>query len=125
MGHGYASDPGQYREIGENISSLVQKYHYEDGMFGQRGSRTYFRVITAEDPLKEANYFYQQLSKGGVERSVKNGKVRISVMSDGSEVSIREVTSTEGSPAVEISIRRSINPGGLKTQKIHFLKQTQ
>ena len=43
-------------------------------------------------------------------------------MKDGTIVSYREVSSSDGSPAVEINIRKSDEHGDIKYQKIHFVK---
>lgn len=44
----------------------------------------------------------------------------MSTLRDGTTVSIREVSSSDGSPAVEIRIS---SPGRVKTQKINFVKE--
>ena len=54
---------------------------------------------------------------------MSNGKGYITELKDGTIISYREVTSTEGSPAVEINIKKSTDTGGVKKQKIHFEKR--
>lgn len=51
-----------------------------------------------------------------------NGKGNYTKMKDGSILSYREVSSSDGSPAVEINIKKSIDHGGIKNRKIHFVK---
>lgn len=43
-------------------------------------------------------------------------------MADGTVVTWREVSSSDGFPAVDINIKKSTDSGGLKVQKIHFVK---
>ena len=42
-------------------------------------------------------------------------------MADGTIVSFRETSTSDGSPVVEINIQKSSNYGDLKQQKIHFV----
>ena len=51
-----------------------------------------------------------------------NGKGHYTKMKDGSILSYREVSSSDGTPAVEINIKKSTDHGGIKYQKIHFVK---
>lgn len=44
-------------------------------------------------------------------------------MSDGTIITYREVSSSDASPAVDINIKKSTNPSGVKSQKIHFIKK--
>ena len=44
-------------------------------------------------------------------------------MADGTIVTWREVSHSDGSSAVDINIKYSNNSGGLKRQKIHFVKR--
>jgi hypothetical protein len=41
-------------------------------------------------------------------------------MADGTIISYRQVSKSDGTSVVEINIRYSTNAGGLKYQKIHF-----
>ena len=72
--------------------------------------------------------FYKELSKGGVEKIMKTKTTSLVVtkMADGAQVSYRVITSTEGSPAVEISLRtwnEKTQLYGLKAHKVHFIKR--
>lgn len=42
-------------------------------------------------------------------------------MEDGTVFTMREVSTSDGSPAVTINIRKSTDSGGVKEQKIHFV----
>lgn len=43
-------------------------------------------------------------------------------MADGGVVTWRETSISDGSPAVDINIEHSSDSGGVKEQKIHFIK---
>ena len=44
-------------------------------------------------------------------------------MNDGTVVTMREISSSDGTPVVEINIKGSSHTGGLKNQKIHFMEE--
>ena len=54
---------------------------------------------------------------------MSNGKGEVAKMKDGTIISYREVTSSDGTPAVEINISNSNDPADVKKQKIHFIKE--
>ncbi len=43
-------------------------------------------------------------------------------MSDGTIITYRRYTRSDNLPAVDINIRKSTDSGGIKSQKIHFVK---
>ncbi len=53
---------------------------------------------------------------------MNNGKGVYTKMKDGSILSYRQISTSDGSPAVEINIRGSTDHGTVKYQKIHFVK---
>jgi hypothetical protein len=123
MGRGYKGDTGHHHSIVENLSSLVAEYDYNNGYFGTKGEgRDFVRNIYSDDPVKTALSFYEKAAYGGIEREMDNGKGVYAKMSDGTIISYREVSSSDGSPAVEINIKKSDAHGGIKYQKIHFVK---
>lgn len=122
MGHGYKGDIGHHHSIRENLQSLTSSYDYHNGYLGEKGhGRDFVRNITVTDPIKTGKDFYDKAAYVGVERSMANGKGHYTKMKDGSILSYREVSSSDGSPAVEINIKKSINHGGIKNQKIRFV----
>ena len=55
-----------------------------------------------------------------------NGKGYRVSMKDGSIITYREVSSSDGSPAVDINITSSSDDtGGVRTQKIHFVRKKE
>lgn len=123
MGHGYKGDTGHHHTITENLDSLTSKYDYINGYFGEQGrGRSFVRNIESNDPTSTAKDFYDTASHGGIEETMNNGKGYVTKMKDGSILSYREVSSSDGSSTVEINIRQSDDHGNIKYQKIHFVK---
>ena len=100
-----------FHSIGQNIMVASKSYKYQNGRFGVSSPSTgnYTRNISSSNPLYTAKDFYDKIAKGGV--------------ADGSSVAYRVVSSSDGTPVVEISIRKSKNSSGVKAQKIHFIKE--
>lgn len=123
MGHGYKGDTGHHHSISENIPTLKKEYKYQNGYFGDPGQgRNFVRNIKSNDPVKAAKDFYDKAAHGGIEKQMSNGKGVYTKMKDGSILSLRVVSTSDGSPAVEINIKQSTDHGDLKYQKIHFVK---
>ncbi len=123
MGHGYKGDTGHHHSITENLGSLTAKYDYSNGYFGEQGKgRSFVRNISSDDPASTAKDFYDTAAHGGIEGAMDKGKGYVTKMKDGTILSYREVSSSDGSPAVEINIRQSDDHGDIKYQKIHFVK---
>ncbi len=123
MGHGYKGDTGHHHSITENLPSLKQSYDYHNGYFGEKSQGSArVRNIISDDPVKTAVDFYDKAAHGGIEHQMDNGKGVYTKMKDGSILSYREVSSSDGSPAVEINIKKSTDHGDIKYQKIHFVK---
>lgn len=123
MGHGYKGDTGHHHSITENLSSLKSDYKYQNGYFGDPGQgRSFVRNIKSSDPAKSAKDFYDKAAHGGIEKQMSNGKGVYTKMKDGSILSYRAVSTSDGSPAVEINIKQSNDHGEIKYQKIHFVK---
>ena len=123
MGHGYKGDTGHHHSILENLPSLTSNYSFHNGYFGNRGQgREFVRNISSADPLKSAQDFYYKAAHGGIERQMNNGRGVYTKMKDGSILSYRQISSSDGSPAVEINIKESTDHGDIKYQKIHFVR---
>ncbi len=124
MGTGYKGNSPSYRSIGENVAVLKSSYSFSNGYFGTKGQGgTHTRNISSADPVKTAKNFYALASYGGVESSMKNGNGYTSKMADGTVISYRKVSTSDGTSVVEINIRKSTDSGGVKYQKIHFVKE--
>ncbi len=124
MGTGYKGGATFHHSISENLGELKKAYPYKNGYFGEPGKGRHFtRNINSDDPAKAAREFYDKAAYGGIIQPMANGKGETAKMKDGTIISYREVTSSVGSPAVEINISKSTDSGGVKRQKIHFAKE--
>ena len=125
MGTGYKANTSHHYSISENLKNIKENYAFSNGWFGSRGnsSRESTRHIESENPIFTSKDFYDKLTKGAIGKNLPNGKGKVSKMKDGSIISYRPISSSDGSPAVDINIRKSNNSGGIKQQKIHFVKK--
>ena len=129
MGTGYKGNADHYHSITENLSNMKKAYPYSNGYFGTQGDSksTKVRHIESEDPQKTAKNFYDKFTYGGKEEPIydklgnENGTK--TSLADGSIISWRNVSHSDGSPTVDINIERSSDSGGIKKQKIHFVKE--
>lgn len=121
MGTGFKGGTVTQHSISNNISSLKSNYSYSNGYFGVQGhGRSHTRNIISKNPIKTAKSFYNTAAKGGIE--TLRGNLKYSKMADGTIISYRQVSKSDGTSVVEINIRYSTNTGGLKYQKIHFIE---
>ena len=123
MGTGFKGVHTSYRSISDNIKTTASKYSYYNGRFGTNspstGNKT--RNITSNDPVATANDFYSKIANGGSEKKYNNN-FKITQMSDGTVITYRKTSTSDGTPVVEINISNSNNTGGVKQQKIHFIE---
>lgn len=105
-----------------NLSKLKNKYPVNDsGYFGDKGQskgNVSIRNIKSNGPLSTAKDFYNIAKQGGKENLLANGKGKITKMNDGTTITFRRVSSSDGSPAIDIIIK---GYGEIKSQKIHFV----
>lgn len=124
MGTSYKGNSPTFRKVGENIESVSSKYPYHEGRFGVRESKkNKVRHIASDNPLETAQDFYDRLAYGGKEDIYEKEKMKITRMADGTVITYRETSTSDGSPVVEINIDKSSDSGGVKNQKIHFIKE--
>lgn len=102
-------------------------FNPNSGYFGQHkdGNKTKTRLIyTDNDPIEETKILFNQLTKGAIIKEDVPGKMWHADLEDGSTITMRiNHPTSEHAPAVMISIRRSNDNAGTKTQKIHFIKK--
>lgn len=125
MGTTYKGNTKFYRSIGQNILIASSTYHYENGRFGvsspSTGNKT--RNIASADPVSTAKDFYDKIALGGIEQSFNNGTLKVTRMADGTHVTWRLISHSDGTSVVEINIDHSKHTGGIKKQKIHFVEE--
>ena len=124
MGTGFKGNTDHHHSISENIPNLAKDYPTSNGYFGEKGQgRGFTRNIASDDPAMTAKDFFDKGAQGGVIQNMANGKGQTVKMADGTIISYREVSTSDGTPAVEINIQKSSDSGGIKGQKIHFIKE--
>jgi len=97
----------------------VLKFH-EDGRFGDF-VRNEIDNYYSDNPMKDAMICYKKMAFGG-ERGLRenNSRAIYSRFADGSFVQFRPISSSPGSPAVELKVQ-FIDSGRIR--KIHFIKR--
>ena len=114
-----------YHSVGENVLNTSKYYRYENGYFGYKAKRGIVCHIYSNNIESTAKDFYDKITYGGIETNLPNGKGKKTDMSDGTIITWRNTSSSDGTPAVDINIKYSKNSGGVKHQKIHFVKGEQ
>lgn len=125
MGTGsYKGGTIKCHNIEQNILITAQTYKYSNGYFGESspstGSRT--RNIVSNDNVATAKDFYSKIALGGKEK-ILSDNLKVTNMSDGTRISFRIKSKSDGTPVVEINISKSTHSGGVKYQKIHFIRR--
>ena len=121
----YKGGSAYHRSVEQNLMPTAAAYEYANGYFGKSGSSTGSRTrnISSQNNLETAKDFYNKISYGGIEHSYDNGNRKISHMADGTIITMRQISSSDGTPVVEINISSSTHTGGIKKQKIHFVTE--
>ena len=120
---GYNGGTGSQHSIADNKAGLTERYPLRKGYFGSKGSNSSVRRVESDDPSSTSKDFYDRAAKGGIETPLPNGKGVMTGLSDGTIVTMRQISSSDGSPAVEINISKSNDSAGIKGQKIHFVRR--
>jgi hypothetical protein len=124
MGTGYKGGSQSYRSIGQNLLITSSKYSFKNGYFGENsihGSKDR-RNIKSDENINTAHDFYNKIAFGGKENIV-NSNMRITRMHDGTVITMRIKSHSDGTPVVDINIKNSTYAGGIKSQKIHFTQE--
>ena len=108
--------PPKERSFGENVEELKSSFGYPDGLDWKLKKGKKLARIETEDPVGAATMFAGIASRGFVSEVV-NDKGYRRELADGTIVGLRVVTSSEGSPAVDLNI-----VGEDHVRKIHFYK---
>lgn len=124
MGTGYKGNSVYFRSIGQNVLFTSTKYGFSNGYFGDNSKHGNDRTrnISSSDNLASAKDFYDKIAFGGKEQIV-NDNLSITRMADGTVITMRKVSHSDGTPVVDINIKSSTHTGGVKNQKIHFVKE--
>lgn len=124
MGTVFKGNAVFFRSIGQNVLIASSKYKYANGLFGNNSKHGNDRTrnIVASDNVAAAKDFYDKIAFGGKEQIVSSN-MRITRMADGTVITMRIKSSSDGTPVVDINIKSSTHTGGVKGQKIHFVKE--
>lgn len=124
MGTGYKGNSTHFHSLSENLSSISKIFKLNNGYFGIKAKKNkgYIRHIAGEDPIATSKLFFDTLAYGGIIKDVEGINGEVVYMKDGSILTWRIVSSSDGSPAVDINVNSSYDSGGIKNQKIHFIK---
>jgi hypothetical protein len=126
-GGSYTSPRNSEAQFLENERIVTKRFPLSPaGYFGTRGKSkdNSVRNIISVDPLETAKSFFRVLGEGGRVFSMPNGRGEIRLFEGGSLVSIREVSSSDGSPSVEVNVKFKESHIA-KNQKIHFTKKAE
>lgn len=121
-GFHHTSGAERGRTLLDNIPKTTQAFPLTpDGLFGTLGYNSGIRHIASVDPVATSTRFYGLLSEGG-EVLRQSEKIVVKRMGDDAFVTWRLVSSSDGSPAVDINMSRVVG-GIVRTHKIHFTKE--
>lgn len=106
------------RRFSDNVDQLKAKFPLSSvGYFGKRGTGA--RVIVTDNPALAAWDFAHLASGGASHLQTIPGRGYVWVMRDGTRISYRFYSSSDGSPVVELA---PPDNSAIKKQKIHFVR---
>jgi hypothetical protein len=120
---GFPGTPGgnSGRTFTDNLPDLVKEFPLDHGHFGKPSDKTnsIARIIESPDPIATAERFFRLAAEGGTMRTDKPN-IKVAELKDGSFITFRVVSSSDGTPAVDLNLTP---PTYVKTRKIHFTKE--
>lgn len=129
MGTYYKGGASHYHSLSENVSTLKHHFSFSRGYFGsksQTSTSKKIRNIASENPVATAKQFYDEAAHGGIQHNIYDGngniKGYVTKLKDGTTITWRHTSSSDGTPAVDINVKKSTDKAGVKEQKIHFIK---
>lgn len=126
MGAGFSSATRISCNIKDGLIQAKLTYNYNDGLFFDRSPKRhddYVRICESDNPIKTSKEFFEILTQNSFSNKQFKDKKIIAKMTDGTVITWREKSSSDGSPVVEINIKRCDSNSGLKNQKIHFTQK--
>ncbi len=110
--------------ISSNANEAAKLFKFKDGLFGikNRKPKSKPREIIVSNPKTSASIFFNTLAAGGKKETFDtgHGKGIKATLLDKSIITYRPITSSNGSPAVEIVVSGSKN---VKAKKYHIVKK--
>ena len=121
-GFQHTSGAERGRTLLDNLPQTTRDFPLTpDGLFGTPGYNNGVRHIASADPIATSIRFYGLLVEGG-EVLRQSSTIVVKRMGDDAFVTWRLVSSSDGSPAVDINMSRVVG-GVVRTHKIHFTKE--
>ena len=106
----------------DNFPKLTETFPLtKDGLFGERRDKNHARPrhVKGDDPHKTAQEFFDLATEGAESiEPLYNGRGWTAVMKDGTRITFRPHSSSDASPAIDITESKSPR---VKNQKIHFI----
>ena len=115
---------GELHSLNDNLPNVTKRFPLAPcGKFGEPSKGV--RVIKSSAPVGTSYEFFNRISSGYVKIKVipyKDGSKKgcVAVLKDGTTITLRKRSTSDGSPAVDIKIT---SPGRVKSHKIHFVKE--
>lgn len=115
---------GVLHSLNDNLPNVTRRFPLAPcGKFGEPGKGA--RIIKSSSPVGTAYEFFNRISAGyDTIKSIpyRDGTKKgcVARLKDGTTITLRKKSSSDGSPAVDINITA---PGRVKPHKIHFVKK--
>lgn len=113
------------RTFVDNLPELSERFALKpSGYFGSKTPRNgRVRIIESVDPAKDAYDFQSPAGNNpSVFKVIDGGKEHVMRMRDGTIITYRRYSNSDGTPVVELSL---VDAPGVRNQKIHFVKKGQ
>ena len=118
-----------WHSIFHNALEAPKKFGFNagTGYFGfcnfKNPKKQALRTITSDNPKKDAEELFRCLIEGANQIPPKTSNQILYLLNGEVTISLRTITSTRNSPAVEISFNEKASNSSVKKQKIHFIKK--
>lgn len=109
--------PSREHGFADNVGALKRRFDYPDGLDWNLKKGKKLTRIESDDPVATATLFAGIASEGFVSEVVGDKGYRRE-LADGTIIGLRIVSSSDGSPAVDLNITNEDY-----TRKIHFVKE--
>lgn len=115
---------GNKHSLNDNLADVTRRFPLVPcGKFGEQGRGA--RIIRSSAPIGTAYEFFNRITAGYVKIMTipyRDGgkKGCVATLKDGTKITFRKKSASDGSPAVDINI---VSPGRVKPRKIHFVRE--
>ncbi len=109
-------------------SDPFYNFDEESGYFGEhrKGARANVRTIyTDGDPIEEAWKMFRKFAGKATIVKIPGKSMWTVDLEDGTSLNLRINYPPGHAPAIQVNVRRSIDPAGVLSQKIHFARKAK